>query len=327
MRHRCQIQRARGFTLIELLVVIAIIAILIALLLPAVQQARESARRSQCKNNLKQLCLGLHNYHDIYSMFPVVNAVSGPDYKTPWGVAILPSIDQSPLYNLLNPGSSKLFTPNTTSLPVFKCPTDPSSDVIFHSGGGKYNWFFARGKGANGANLCTLVSDRCSMSDSGIGDPLFSAANYIMNCYLLSPPSSNTLSVEKLNRANGVSNYVMLGERLNSSGPTSWLAKFGNYVGNPTAGGYNLTATLTSLDGCNAATSDPVSNPYNDGKMNYGDFSFTMNGSRRSASSLHSGGCQFALGDGSVRFISRSVDQKTWITIVSPIVGGAIGEF
>jgi len=88
-----------GFTLIELLVVIAIIAILVALLLPAVQQAREAARRSQCKNNLKQWGLAIHNYHDTYMMFPS----SGSDLNVNWGhsanVAILPYADQAALYN------------------------------------------------------------------------------------------------------------------------------------------------------------------------------------------------------------------------------------
>ncbi len=88
--------KRHGFTLIELLVVIAIIAILIALLLPAVQQAREAARRSQCKNNLKQLGLALHNYHDTYSILP-----PGGNYPTKGSffVAILPNLDQAAAFN------------------------------------------------------------------------------------------------------------------------------------------------------------------------------------------------------------------------------------
>src|SRR5688572_18495143 len=120
-------QRRRiGFTLIELLVVIAIIAILIALLLPAVQQAREAARRTQCKNNLKQMGLALHNYHDAFNMFPPGHVYDGfadtnvrsptngggndcvaagalasnaTYVRAPWTVQILPYIDQAPLYN------------------------------------------------------------------------------------------------------------------------------------------------------------------------------------------------------------------------------------
>src|SRR5665213_2567978 len=97
-------RKRHGFTLIELLVVIAIIAVLIALLLPAVQQARESARRTQCKNNLKQLGLALHGYHDVFQIFPA--AALGrctPHIVNMTGfTSLLPYLDQSPLYNALN---------------------------------------------------------------------------------------------------------------------------------------------------------------------------------------------------------------------------------
>ncbi|MDB5338411.1 MAG: hypothetical protein JWN70_4030, partial [Planctomycetaceae bacterium] len=90
-----------GFTLIELLVVIAIIAVLIALLLPAVQQAREAARRSQCKNNLKQLGLALHNYHDTYGVFPYAQTPCCSGGHT-WVEMLLPFMDQAPMYNQIN---------------------------------------------------------------------------------------------------------------------------------------------------------------------------------------------------------------------------------
>src|SRR6187401_2658539 len=89
----------RGFTLIELLVVIAIIAILIALLLPAVQQAREAARRSQCKNNLKQIGIALHNYHDTFNALPPGWVQTN---RWGWGTMVLPGLDQAPLYNSLS---------------------------------------------------------------------------------------------------------------------------------------------------------------------------------------------------------------------------------
>ena len=99
-----------GFTLIELLVVIAIIAILIALLLPAVQQAREAARRTQCKNNLKQIGLAMHNYHDVNGLFPWGGRVGYTTNPGDWGstqgtwiVYALPYLEQDGLYKMINP--------------------------------------------------------------------------------------------------------------------------------------------------------------------------------------------------------------------------------
>ncbi len=128
--------RSRGFTLIELLVVIAIIAVLIALLLPAVQQAREAARRAACVNNLKQMGLALHNYHDSLSVFPPGYLSGYPfvdaetDVSPGWGWAsmILPQIDQAPLYNSINFNLPIPVAANTTSIKVtinvFLCPSD-----------------------------------------------------------------------------------------------------------------------------------------------------------------------------------------------------------
>ena len=97
-----QAVHTRGFTLIELLVVIAIIAILIALLLPAVQQAREAARRTQCQNNLKQIGLALHNYHDQHGTLPMGSNLTGGAGAWGWAALILPQLDLTSAYNLIN---------------------------------------------------------------------------------------------------------------------------------------------------------------------------------------------------------------------------------
>src|SRR3954463_11083813 len=108
MRRLCRSRGERAFTLIELLVVIAILAILIALLLPAVQAAREAARRIQCTNNLKQVGIALHNYHDQLGSFPTGGIVSTDDAWSPtstglsWRAMILPYMEQATLYNAIN---------------------------------------------------------------------------------------------------------------------------------------------------------------------------------------------------------------------------------
>ncbi|HID74376.1 MAG TPA: DUF1559 domain-containing protein [Planctomycetaceae bacterium] len=138
-------RRQRGFTLVELLVVIAIIGILIGLLLPAVQAAREAARRTQCSNNLKQLGIALHNYHDVYKTFPFawMLYVPGGDLSQLnvqcWGTRVLPYVEQKPLYDrydsrfpaidqfaMLPPVKQNLAVIQT-QLEVYLCPSSPSS--------------------------------------------------------------------------------------------------------------------------------------------------------------------------------------------------------
>ena len=135
--------RPRGFTLIELLVVIAIIAVLIALLLPAVQAAREAARRSQCTNNMKQLGLALHGYHDVIGTFPTSfwramydslslqqAGIQDRDNRASWFSMILPYIEQNNVYNSMNfsvgVGGPINATAAMTVLNVLMCPTDPA---------------------------------------------------------------------------------------------------------------------------------------------------------------------------------------------------------
>ena len=125
----CGKVRARGFTLIELLVVIAIIAVLIALLLPAVQQAREAARRTQCKNNLKQLGLALHNYHDVHLVFPYAQSACCSGGHT-WVEFIAPFIEQGPFFDQIDFDEDITSAVNqplveSKSFAQFTCPSSP----------------------------------------------------------------------------------------------------------------------------------------------------------------------------------------------------------
>ena len=129
----------KAFTLIELLVVIAIIAVLIALLLPAVQQAREAARRTQCRNNMHQLGLAFHNYHDAHGCFPPmsINAsatgCSSPTWFA-WGALILPFLDEAAVYNAMNFNLPMPYTANSTGvrarLAQYSCPTDHAQQEV-----------------------------------------------------------------------------------------------------------------------------------------------------------------------------------------------------
>ncbi len=160
--------RRRGFTLIELLVVIAIIAVLIGLLLPAVQKTREAAARIKCSNNLHQIGLAMHMYHDVNHAFP-------PAFAKPsnygWSVWILPYVEQTNLFNAINPyGTVLSLNVNTTlKVPVFTCPSDPGGDI---------NPYFG-----NYAKSNYVVSEQ--VSDGGSAIPMATVTDGLSNTLMI----------------------------------------------------------------------------------------------------------------------------------------------
>jgi len=287
----------RGFTLIELLVVIAIIAVLVALLLPAVQQAREAARRSSCKNNLKQLGLAFHNYHDTYNLFPPYATAGGVGLNQdvirnwPWSVYLLPYLDQTPLYNQLQPGAAlrvpqdsanmgdvndyrtaNAGTPEelyTTRISVYKCPSSP----------GEWTNKFSKHMG-------TL--------------------EYGIN-FRLTPPPNPPSDFGMDDILDGTSNTILCGEKSLING-TPFLAIGAQW------GTGEICAFRTSI----IASHIPINYPF-DGPATPSNGCYSSNNpsvaSRAAAASVHTGGAQFLLSDGSVRFISENIQSN-------PVLGG-----
>ncbi len=320
--------RKSGFTLIELLVVIAIIAVLIALLLPAVQQAREAARRSQCKNNLKQLGLALHNYHDTYNKFPsgfISNAwpsVAGTGATTElscwsWGAMILPYIDQAPMYNLIQPGTISLAanlaaggaqaTALTTPLPGFMCPSDtgPSMNDFGRSYANaavanQQNDFgtYDRRATSDGVNRIAIAkSNYVGVVDSAdSGTPAWLPTAYGPPLGLFSANSGNGIR----NMTDGTSNTLIVGERAF------------RFEGLAAGAGNALGFGITSDNGAAYIGSYSRSALAIYGIPYWGINQSVTNANHqtRGFSSTHVGGVHFLMGDGAVRFISDNIDHK-----------------
>ncbi|MDB5337461.1 MAG: prepilin-type cleavage/methylation protein [Planctomycetaceae bacterium] len=290
---------SRGFTLIELLVVIAIIAVLIALLLPAVQQAREAARRSQCKNNLKQFGLALHNYHDNSNGFPQgwigVNAAGQTfvDGGNGWGWAsrILPQMDQGPLFNTLNFSLPMTHASHAaariTPLPVYRCPSD-IGDLV---------WTITD---TNGTALAQLASANY-VGSFGISD--------VDNCVGQSAPFRcagegllfHNSFVRMADITDGTSNTFMAGEHktnLTLDWHSTWLGVV--------PGGEDAYVRILG-------TADHTPNhPLN----HIDDFS-----------SHHVGGAHFVMGDGAVRFVSTNIDSGVFAGLATRAGGEIVNGF
>jgi prepilin-type N-terminal cleavage/methylation domain-containing protein/prepilin-type processing-associated H-X9-DG protein len=319
MRRREFLRRAnlRGFTLIELLVVIAIIAILVALLLPAVQQAREAARRAQCRNNLKQIGLALHNYESSHRVFPP-GTLGFPKVFSAHA-HLLPYMDQANLRNLIDfdvppldfgiPGWQANEQAAKTTIPVYRCPSDgehvPGSDF------GTINYPACVGSG--------LVNDGSSSRADGV---VFTQS-----------------SIGFGDLTDGTSNTVCFGETVLGSGadPATGSDPFREVIelsgGTPTtpiacipgSGGWS---GLRGAKWINGHYADTLYNHFYPPNVAAPDcHNQWHNHALTAARSMHSGGVHVLLCDGSVQFVGETVNLNIWRAVSTRAGGEVVGEF
>jgi len=317
----------KGFTLVELLVVIAIIGILVGLLLPAVQAAREAARRMQCSNNCKQLGLALHNYHDTFREFPINyshgaagpntgggNSGSGSSRQCSWLGMILPQIEQTNLYNQIdwNVGLRVGGAPSAnvaiaqTVLASYRCPSDGSGS------NGRYGnrewlgrWPVATFGEFGGTNY-----KGCVGSDWNWGlfaNPLGGTPNGLDGGNGMFVRDENVRAANPKDRrrmadvTDGLSNTYAIGEALPElSSHTFWYGMNASIA--------NSTTPLNQYLKVYRATT-PRSNYFGDGTVFAPVWDWINN---YSFASNHTGGGQFTMGDGSVRFVSENIDLRVY---------------
>jgi prepilin-type N-terminal cleavage/methylation domain-containing protein/prepilin-type processing-associated H-X9-DG protein len=341
MHQSSRLPRPRaGFTLIELLVVIAIIAILIGLLLPAVQKVREAGQRLSCQNNLKQLGLALHNYHDANERFPPGRKSVGntegasittyvPDpviYNLHGLVLLLPYIEQGNIYQQFNLnaaagdflgsalgysiGSSVLASPNAIAsgnaalsayhIPVLLCPADSGSSTISPSAD------YSPDLGTTGIVATKTSYDFISSSD-GVAYYNYWTYASVGNRYMFGEDSTTRIT----DVTDGTSSTLAMGEQtlaLHNGVTSSWAYTGWVSVGIDPVGSWNTTFPAQGLNIWN----------YNGTQLPVGTRATWYN-----AASMHTGGVNFVYADGSVHFINQNIDIPS-LTYLSRMSDGAV---
>ncbi|QDT81608.1 hypothetical protein Mal35_50910 [Gimesia maris] len=349
-----------GFTLIELLVVIAIIATLIALLLPAVQQAREAARRSQCKNNLKQLGIALHNYHDTHSCFPAgyysygTSNGSGPAWAAidpdtwdaapgwTWGTMILPFMDQAVLYNALDLNRPCWDLANAsaaqTKLPVFLCPTSSGGDEPFLvqdasgsplvKGGSQLRFGRSHYVASHGQESCW---GECGSSTTGIVfTNIYTKTTKTVTINgdaskVADGPFFRNSRTRIRDVTDGTSNTIFLGEHSSKLSDKTWVGVVPGAFTRPRftspENGPDAAATLALIHaGPSGGELDITGFPIVH-PVNFPTYHVGQ------MYSEHTGGGHVCMGDGSVRFVSENIDLLLWAELSSINEGEVTGEF
>ncbi len=334
--------RRRAFTLIELLVVIAIIGVLIALLLPAVQAAREAARRSQCTNNLKQMALATHSYHDQVGAFPPGGNSGGDDaccrpngyngwWSGPWWslhMSVLSQMEQTPLFNSINFDSCNTCPPNSTVyqsiVGSYYCP----SDSVFGQQVPDMQWVTMEGPGGLGAkfkggstNYVYNAGDIKTGNpawDLYSSDPAFNwgCAGTFTGVF---GECSDAKAIKIAEITDGTSNTFALGENSpNYNGAMLWVNPDGLWATTIIPLNYrtNLKDGQIDVDGstCNIDCLNTLGCPhcYRNQTYNFGYKSF------------HPGGANFAMADGSVRFIKQTIAPRTYNALGTRAMGEVI---
>ncbi len=317
----------RGFTLIELLVVIAIIAILIALLLPAVQQAREAARRTQCKNNLKQLGLAAHNYHDTHNSFPLNSSSSLYGYSAQ--AQLLPFHEQENLHSLIDfdqpaqvgvpwaPVMNPVVQPVASqALNVLLCPSEPGDPFYIDGNGDTWagsNYLLNGGSGAG--------TEYCSSSNDGL---FWKGAR--TKCRDITDGTSNTVFIAETLFGNRQPNTTTLEDAQRQmkrvSGGPPCLPSADAMLGMPASSyeGRRAGAWILSTGYHALVHGYFTPNSVFPDMTHHGE---VVSGPR----SLHVGGAQAALCDGSVRFVSDNVDLTTFRHAFTRNDGEVLGEW